>query len=285
VRVTDRIGKGVRGAPRDALLAHVTPREDLGRAFGLQRAMDHAGAVLGPVLASGALLWLDDLRTVFALAAIPGAMAVAVLVWGVKDAPAAAVSAPAAPDGAHAPTPGLGRLLAVIGIFTLGNSSDAFLLLRAQDAGVPLAIVPLLWTAHHVVKAGASTSGGALSDRIGRRRTIAAGWLVYALAYAGLAVATRPWQVWVLFALYGLHHALSEGPERALIADIAPAAGRGRAFGYYHAVTGALLLPASLLTGALWQAVSPRAALFTGAALAIAAAAALMAFVRDRSRD
>jgi MFS family permease len=286
VRVVDRIGKGVRGAPRDALLAQVTPREELGRAFGFQRAMDHAGAVAGPLIASTILLVHPDVRLVFALAALPALASVLVLVFGVHEAAAAPVpAAPVAPMAASGgATPGLGRVLAVIGLFTLGNSSDAFLLLRAQEAGVVLPLVPLLWTVHHVVKSATSTAGGALSDHIGRRATIAAGWALYALVYTGLGLATRAWHVWALFTVYGLHHALTEGPERALVAEMASGEARGRAFGMYHAVTGALLLPASLLTGALWQAVSPAAALLTGAALALAAAAAMLALVREPAR-
>jgi MFS family permease len=286
VRIADRIGKGVRGAPRDALLAQVTPREELGRAFGFQRAMDHAGAVMGPLIASAILLVRQDVRLVFALAAVPALASVLVLVLGVHDVPAASVPTArvASTPASRAATPGLGRLLAVVGLFTLGNSSDAFLLLRAQEAGVALPLVPLLWTAHHVVKSATSTAGGALSDRLGRRATIAAGWGLYALAYAGLGLATRAWHVWVLFAVYGLHHALTEGPERALVAEMATGEARGRAFGLYHAITGALLLPASLLTGALWQAVSPAAALLTGAGLALAAAAAMLALVHEPAR-
>jgi MFS family permease len=298
VRVVDRIGKGVRGAPRDALLAHVTPREDLGRAFGLQRAMDHAGAVIGPLLASAILLVREDVRLVFALAALPALASVLVLVFGVQEAPVqhgaavprTALDRPAVSgvvstrSGSGPRSPGLGRLLAVIGLFTLGNSSDAFLLLRAQEAGVALPLLPLLWTAHHVVKSSTSTAGGALSDRAGRRITIAAGWGLYALAYAGLGLATRGWQVWALFAVYGLHHALTEGPERALVAEMASDEARGRVFGLYHAITGVLLLPASLLTGALWQHYSPAAALLTGAGLALTAAVALLVLVREPAR-
>jgi len=291
VRIADRIGKGVRGAPRDALLAQVTPREDLGRAYGFHRAMDHAGAVVGPLIASALLLLHLDLRTVFALAALPALASVLVLVFAVQEVPsAAAVGRPSAPPKAEetpGPNPaprGLGRLLAVIGLFTLGNSSDAFLLLRAQDAGVALPLIPILWTAHHVVKSTASTAGGALSDRVGRRAAIAAGWVLYALAYAGLALASSPWQVWALFVVYGLHHALTEGPERALVAEMAAGEARGRAFGLYYALTGALLLPASLITGALWQRLSPAAALLTGAAIALVAAIALLAVVREPPR-
>jgi MFS family permease len=291
VRIVDRIGKGVRGAPRDALLAQVTPREDLGRAFGFQRAMDHAGAVVGPLVASALLFLHLDLRTVFALAAVPALACVLVLVFGVREAPAAApVATPAGSAAADHPaptkttTPGLARLLAVVGLFTLGNSSDAFLLLRAQDAGVSLPLIPILWTAHHVVKSATSTAGGALSDRVGRRAAIVTGWVLYAVAYAGLGLATSAWMVWALFGVYGLHHALTEGPERALVAEMATGDARGRAFGLYHAITGALLLPASLITGALWQRVSPAAALLTGAALALLAAIALVLLVREPPR-
>jgi len=287
VRIVDRIGKGMRGAPRDALLAQVTPREDLGRAFGFQRAMDHAGAVVGPLVASALLFLHLDLRTVFALAAVPALACLLVLVFGVREAPAASPSGRSALEVSARPkmAPGLGRLLAVVGLFTLGNSSDAFLLLRAQDAGVALPLIPILWTAHHVVKSAASTAGGALSDRVGRRAAIVTGWVLYAVAYAGLGLATSAWAVWALFGVYGLHHALTEGPERALVADMATGEARGRAFGLYHAVTGVLLLPASLITGALWQGVSPAAALLTGAALALLAAIALLLLVREPPRE
>jgi MFS family permease len=280
IRIADRIGKGVRGAPRDALVAQVTPRPDLGRAFGFHRAMDHAGAMIGPLLASAVLLVRPDLRLVFALAAVPAVASVCVLVFGVREA--GVVAAPPPPPRTALPvSAGLRRLLAVVGLFTLGNSSDAFLLLRAQEAGVTLPLLPLLWTAHHAVKSATSTAGGTLSDRVGRRPAIVAGWTLYAAAYAGFALATRAWHIWALFAVYGLHHALSEGPERALLADLARGEERGRAFGLYHGVTGALLLPASLITGALWQRASPAAALLTGAALALLAAMALIVMVPE----
>ncbi len=283
VRLLDRVGKGVRSAPRDALVAEVTPREDRGRAFGFQRAMDHAGAVAGPLLASAALLVTDDLRVVFALAAIPAALAVATLVLGVREEPRrpAAVAATAATGGGAPLEPALVRYLGVLALFTLGNSSDAFLLLRAQEQGVALAAIPALWSLHHVVKSAVSTWGGALSDRAGRRRVILLGWGVYALAYAGFAAAGSPLAITLLFAFYGLFHALTEGAERALVADLAGEATRGRAFGLFHAVTGAVLLPASLLTGLLWQRLGAPAALGTGAVLATLAALGLLLFVPE----
>jgi MFS family permease len=280
VRVVDRVGKGVRSAPRDALVAHVVAREDRGRAFGFQRAMDHAGAMVGPLLASAVLLATSDLRVPFALAAVPAAAAVATLVFGVREEPTRPVSVPERASPRSGPLePALVRYLAVLAVFTLGNSSDAFLLLRAQETGVALAAVPAVWSLHHLVKAGVSTWGGTLSDRVGRRRVILVGWAVYGLSYAGFAVASSPLAIVALFAFYGLYHALTEGTERALVADLAGQATRGRAFGLFHAVTGATLLPASLLTGLLWQRYGAPVALGTGAALAAVAAMGLLTLV------
>lgn len=285
VRIADRVGKGIRGAPRDALLADVTPPEERGRAFGFHRAMDHAGAVVGPLLASAVLAFTDDVRVVFALAAVPGLLGVAVLALGVPASPAKP-ALPVAPTPSRDASP-LGRpfraYLVVLAVFTLGNSSDAFLLLRAAEAGVPLSAVPLLWSVHHLVKSAASTPAGAAADRLGRRPAIVAGWAVYALCYLGFAFARAPWHVWGLFVVYGAYHALTEGAERALVADLAPPAARGRAFGLYHAVLGAMLLPASLLTGALWQAFGAPVALGTGAALATLASVLLLASVPGRA--
>ena len=282
IRTADRIGKGLRGAPRDALLAEVTPAEDLGRAYGFHRGMDHVGAVAGPLIASGVLLWRQDLRLVFALAAVPALASVLVLVFGVREAQRGIAARPGATSPVAPLPPGLRRYLFVLAVFTLGNSSDAFLLLRAQQAGVALPMIPLLWAALHVVKSSASTAGGALSDRFGRRPVITAGWVLYALVYAGLAMASRAWHVWALFAVYGLFTALTEGPERALVAELAPAAGRGGAFGAYYAVTGVMLLPASLLMGVLWQGFGAATALCAGAGLALAAALLLWWWVETK---
>jgi MFS family permease len=291
LRFVDRAGKGTRGAPRDAVIAEVTPAGLRGRAFGFQRAMDHAGAVAGPLMAAALLAAGASLRLVFALAAIPAALSLVVLVVGWRERPRAEERPPALPDdgvaapaAAAVPARGLGAYLAVLAVFTLGNSSDAVLLLRAQDIGVPLAAVPLLWMFHHVVKSAASTHGGLLSDRIGRRRTILAGWAVYAAAYAGFALARSTWHVWGLFAVYGLFHALTEGPERALVAALSREGARGRGYGLFHAITGGMMLPASLLTGALWEAFGAPAALLTGAGLAAVAAALLWLVVPEPGR-
>jgi MFS family permease len=280
LRLADRLGKGVRSAPRDALVAEVTRSEDRGRAYGFHRAMDHTGAVIGPLLASAVLWFCHDLRLVFALAAVPAAVCVLVLIVGVKEAGSAPTPAQAKPaEPARRPSGPLARYLVVLAVFTLGNSSDAFLLLRAQQAGLALTLVPLLWTWHHVVKAGTSTHAGAAADRFGHRNAILLGWAIYALVYAGFARASTAVAIWILFGIYGLFHAFTEGPERALVAAFSGGSARGRAFGLYHAVTGAMLLPASLLTGWLWQGYGPAAALGAGAGLAGLAAIGLLLLV------
>lgn len=280
IRLVDRVGKGIRGAPRDALLAASAPAAERGRVFGFHRAADHAGAVVGPLIA---LLCLSGLgmavRDVFWVAAVPGALAVIVAFVFVKETraerappsqvPSSVASGPAMTD----PLPRrFWTTLAPIGLFTLGNSTDAFLLLRASQLGVPTVLVPLLWVALHVVKSAASVPGGALSDRIGRRPLIVAGWLLYAAVYAGFAVAAQAWHAWVLFAVYGVVFGLTEGTEKALVADVVPTERRGTAFGWYHGVVGLAALPASVVFGTVWDVWSSGAAFLMGATLAIAAA-------------
>jgi MFS family permease len=294
IRLVDRVGKGVRGAPRDALLAAATQAADRGRAFGLHRAADHAGAVVGTLVAVGLLHGgTVPLRTVFALAAVPGALAVAVALWGVREvvAPAhpgaahAAAPAPAgAPPGPCAPSVPADPLprpfwwtLAALLLFALGNATDAYLLLRAQELGVPLAAIPLVWALLHLVKSASSTPAGALSDRLGRRPLIVAGWLWYAAVYAGFALVPPGWMLWALVAAYGVVFGLTEGAEKALVADLVPAARRGTAFGWYHATLGVAALPASVLFGALWSWRGAPVAFGTGAVLAVMAAGLLLA--------
>lgn len=280
VRITDRIGKGIRGAPRDALIADSVDPSIRGRAFGFHRAADHAGAVIGPLIAFAVLSGSStSLRTVFWLAAIPGALAVIAVLLFVRDVPRQ--------DGARAdarvdlsqplPRPFWGFLTAIL-VFTLGNSTDAFLLLRATQLGVPVALAPILWAALHVVKTLASTPGGALSDRIGRKPTLLAGWAVYAAVYLGFAAATEAWHAWALFGLYGLFFGLTEGTERALVSDVVPSHRRGAAFGWFHLTIGVAALPASILFGVLWDRVGPALAFGVGASLA-AMAALLLAVV------
>ena len=289
-RLLDRTGKGLRSAPRDALISDVVRPADRGRAFGFHRALDHAGAVLGPILAL-ALLHAAGLsmRQIFFLAVIPGAIGVVLLAAAVQETFGAPPSSPAPPEGTAAPAhASLGspfrRAMIAIALFAVANSSDVFLLLQAHAAGVPAGLLPLLWAAHHVVKALFSTAAGELSDRVGRRHLLIGGWLSYAVIYAVFpAVTTLPAFV-LLFVAYAVPFTLTEGAERALIADLVPLASRGRGFGVYYLVNGVGVLAGSLLFGLLYQNVSPGAAFFTGAGLAVAAAAALALSSAGRRR-
>jgi MFS family permease len=275
IRVTDRIGKGVRTSPRDALIADSVDPSIRGRAFGFHRSADHAGAVVGPLIAFALLRWSSvDLRHVFLWTAVPGALAVAVLLFGVRETPRTAPE-PKAGGGLDLKVP-LGRrfwaFLAVLFVFTLGNSTDAFLLLRAAGLGVAPALIPILWALLHVVKSASSTPGGILSDRIGRKPLLVAGWLVYAAVYLALGQAREQWHAWALFAVYGIYFGLTEGVEKALVADLVPADRRGAAFGWYNLALGLGALPASLIFGLLWDKAGPATAFGFGAAMALAAA-------------
>jgi MFS family permease len=270
LRVADRVGKGLRTSPRDALIADVTPPERHGAAFGLQRAMDHAGAVGGPLVAA-ALLAIPavGLRHVFLLAGIPGLVVMVILVFWVHDPERAApAAAPTAPVQWRALNTDLRRLLLAVGVFALGNSTDAFLLLRFSAAGVGDAAIALLWAALSAVKMGATWVGGRLSDRLGRRPMILAGWAVYAAVYLGFATASSTGVLIAIFLVYGLYYGLTEPVERAWVAGLAGAQVRGTAFGAYHGVIGLAALPASVIFGALYVAFGPGAAFGTGAALA-----------------
>lgn len=281
IRFADRIGKGVRTAPRDALIADSVPPELRGRAFGFHRAMDHAGALLGPLLATLLLAtWTSDLRRVFWLAAIPGVLAVLLIVAGVRENPPVASLRPATTGLGPLPAGVLRRYLLILLLFTLGNSSDAFLLLKASAAGLSPVAIALLWSVFHAVKMCSVFPLGALSDRIGRRGMIIAGWLVYAAVYAGFALAGSPAAIWGLFCVYGLFYGLTEGVEKALLTDLADPAQRGTAFGWYHAALGLGALPASLLFGLLWQQFGAAIAFNVGAALALVAALLLWRLVK-----
>jgi MFS family permease len=278
IRFTDRVGKGIRTSPRDALLADIVPRERRGRAFGLQRAMDNAGAVVGPLLAAALLkLAFVDERTVFLLAAIPGIAAVVVLLLAVPDAGRRNDVVHAARGPREPLSPGFWRVIAIFGLFTLSNSTDAFLLLRAQQAGVAIWQLPLFWSFFQGVKAVTGVPGGAIADRFGRVPAITLGWVVYSASYVGFAFVSRPLAVWALIAFYGLFYGLTEGSERAFVADLVPERLRGRAYGIFHAAVGIAALPASVVFGILWKEFSPRVAFLTGSLVALTAAVALWA--------
>ncbi len=274
IRVADRVGKGIRNSPRDALIAESVDPSIRGRAFGFHRAADNAGGVLGPLIAFAVLTWkIAELRTVFWLAAIPGVLSFLVLVLFVREIQRAD-TAPVRgrPDLTQPLGARFWSVMVVIFLFTLGNSTDAFLLLRANQLGVPVALAPVLWAALHVVKTLSSTPGGALSDRIGRRPTLIAGWLLYAAVYFAFARATATWHAWALFGVYGIFFGLTEGTERALIADLVPLARRGTAFGWYYLAIGLGALPASLLFGYVWDRAGAPVAFVMGAGFALAAA-------------
>jgi len=301
IRVTDRVGKGIRTSPRDALLADSAPPEARGRAYGFHAAADNAGAVFGPLLAflilrlygvgplntSTHLLARDEhaMRNVFWLSAIPAAIAVVVLIVVVRDAPRR--------ENGHKPVEAgdqSGRLggrfwayLVVVLIFTLGNSTDAFLLLRASQLGVPVALAPILWALLNFVKAATGTYGGGLSDTLGRKPLIVGGWLLYAAVYFAFAWAGAPWHAWVLFAVYGIFYGMTEGTEKALVSDVVPTTRRGAAFGWYNLAIGLGALPASLIFGWIWDRSSATNAFLFGATLALVAAV-LMALVAPSSR-
>ena len=291
IRALDRVGKGIRGAPRDVMLARFATAATRGRIYGFHRAMDHTGAIVGPLVATAILFFAPErYRLLFALTAIPGAIAVALLFLVDENTEAKTTTNHQLPTTNHPsttrPTTNRlpGRVIALLGVllvFGLGNSADAFLLLRLSDALGGATYVPLLWAAIHIVKASLSTWGGELSDRFGRKRLIIAGWGIYALVYAGFALSTGAVAFIAWFLFYGVYFALAEGPEKALIADLTPPERRGAAFGWYNAVTGIGALIASVLFGELYEHFGAPVAFMTGAALAGAAAVLLLPIPTD----
>jgi len=300
VRVLDRVGKGIRSAPRDALLAGWATPTTRGKVFGFHRGMDHFGAVAGPLLASAFLYFYPDhYRTLFALTIIPGAIAVALIFFVQESGEPSAdvvsgfsrtVDASNVVSGysrtVDSPLPReLTSFLLVLTLFTLGNSTDAFLLLKLTDVAGSPKFIPAMWAGLHVVKATVSIVGGSWSDRIGRRTVIAIGWLVYALVYAGFAVSESLPALLAWFLIYGFYFGFTEGTEKALIADLAPASRRGYAFGVYTAVQGLGALAASVVFGLIWNAYGSAAAFGVGAVLALLATALLFTVVGpSRSR-
>ena len=286
IRVADRVGKGIRGAPRDALLADSVAPAQRGRAFGLHRTADHMGAVVGPLIAFAVLRWTTlDLRTLFLLAAIPGAFAVIALVFGVREPPRVMAARTTGAKALALDTNLPGRFWAYLGVllvFTLGNSTDAFLLLRASDLGVAQSLIPILWAMLHVVKAATSTPGGTLSDRVGRTPLIIAGWVLYSAVYIAFAHAHATWHAWALFAVYGIYFGLTEGVEKALVADLVPASRRGAGFGWYNLAIGLGALPASVIFGMIWDRAGAGAAFTFGAAMSALAAVGLVFVLSGR---
>jgi MFS family permease len=301
IRLTDRVGKGIRTAPRDAMIADTVAINERGLAFGFHRAMDHTGAVVGPLI--GYLLVLlfaadrnaptaADFNKIFLLASIPALAAVLVVAFVVRETHKPEAQ-PATDTVAKSPVrlslrgfdSNFKRFLVILALFTLSNSSDAFLLLRAQSAGVSIATIPLLWAMLHVSKVVSSLFGGHLSDTLGRRRLIVSGWILYAAVYAGFAFVSREISVWILFLIYGIYFGLVEGAEKALVADLVKPEQRGTAYGLYNLAFGVTVLPASLLMGMLWNWRGPETAFLVSAILGATAAVLLLWLVKTPRYD
>jgi MFS family permease len=292
IRLAERSGKGVRTSPRDALIADSTAPETMGRGFGFHRALDTFGAVAGIAIAAAivyfmqrgefALTW-STFRMLVAIGVIPAALSVLLLIFFVHEE--RAVRRKREEIGAAAAGRGFDRrfriFLAIMVLFTLGNSATAFLILRADNLGVSALNILLLLILFNFAYASISYPFGRLSDRIGRKRVIVFGWGVYALTYLGFALASAPWHMILLFALYGLYFGAAEGVTRAFVADMVPVERRGTAYGLYHGAVGFSLLLASVIAGVLWQAISPSATFFFGAAMAGAAMLGFAALIRE----
>ncbi len=277
LRFIDRVGKGLRTSPRDALIADVTASGIRGRAYGFHRAMDHAGAVVGPLVAAALLkLWHVPLRSIFLWAAIPAVVVLVLLASQLTETQSVAKPEAPLPFGSWKM---LGRdykfFLTSVFVFTLGGSADAFLLLRLSGVGIPVASIAVLWSLHHVIKMVSTYWGGRWADRVDRRWMILSGWIVYAGIYLGFAWTSTPGALVGLFLVYGLYYGLTEPAERALVSDLAPPGLRGTAFGFFHAAEGLGALPASALFGLIWKLYGVSAAFMTGAALALAASVLL----------
>jgi MFS family permease len=290
IRLTDRVGKGIRTAPRDAMIADTVRTEQRGIAFGFHRAMDHGGAVIGPLI--GYLLVVlfvaksrepttGEFSRIFLVASIPALIAVVVAAVFMRESPVKpAHGTEVVKLSLRGFDSNFKRFLFVLALFTLSNSSDSFLILRAVDSGVSVAMVPLLWAAHHAMKVLSSLFGGDLSDRLGRKRLIVSGWILYAAVYAGFAFATQEVSLWILFLIYGIYFGLAEGAEKALVADLVRPEQRGTAYGLYNLAFGITVFPASLLMGMIWDWKGPTLAFLISASLGGMAAVLLLIIVR-----
>ncbi|MBN1319175.1 MAG: MFS transporter [Anaerolineales bacterium] len=297
VRWADRVGKGIRTAPRDALVADSISKEKRGIAFGFHRAADTAGATLGLLIAmlitwqteKNSVFSVSTFRTIVLISLIPAALAVLSLAIGAKD-----VQIRSKQTAPKISLKGLGKpfllFMLLVGAFDLGNSSDAFLVLRVKETGASVTGILGMVFVFNLVYTIISTPAGSLSDRIGRQRILIGGWLIYALVYFGFAFMQSSWQGWALYAVYGVYYGLTYGTAKAMVADIVPADLRGTAYGAYNAVLGILDLPASLIAGFLWDGIGawpglgPSAPFVFGAFMALLAAAGMMIWQRSRTK-
>jgi len=287
VRTADRVGKGIRGSPRDALIAASVPETERGFAFGFNRAADNMGAVLGPLVGFILLYCIArnadsptarEYQQVFLYASIPVVLGLLVIVGFVREKDKSATA-----NGGMPIRFSLGTFdskfklyLGIVALFTLSNSSDAFLLLRAEQSGIAPVLLPLLWVVLNISKVVSSLIGGHLSDTIGRRPMIVSGWIVYALVYVGFAFVGSAWEAWALFIVYGTYFGLTEGTEKALVADMVSEDKRGTAYGFYNLAIGITVLPASLLFGLVWDGFGAPTAFIASAVVSIVSALLLV---------
>jgi MFS family permease len=282
LRFLDGIGKGTKDAPKDALIAQSTQKSSRGKGFGIYRALDTLGSVIGPLLLFSILYFLKNNQMkyhyIFFISAIPLFFTLAILTLLVRETPFNEKNrnqklSSALPIQFY-------LFLGILIIFSLGNSSDTFLILRAQNVGVTLLSIPLVYAVFNFVYALASIPLGSLSDKIGREKVILIGWISYAIAYMGFGLASHTYQIWFLFAFYGIYYATTEGVAKAYIADIIPIPYRGRAYGIYNAVIGLITLPASIIAGFLWDKLNPAAPFYFGAFMAGLATMTLLLYTR-----
>jgi MFS family permease len=286
LRVTDRLGKGLRAAPRDALLSLQTPSELRGIAFGFNRAADNLGAVLGPLIGFILILLVaenqeslssTDYQKVFLIASLPAILALFVILFFLKEETNhLQTEKPSIKLSLKGFDKNFRQFLLAVSLFTLSNSTDSFLLLKAQQTGIGIRDLSILWMFLHISKVIASLIGGEISDKIGRKRVILSGWILYAFVYLGFAFATNQIQIWILFFLYGFYFGFTEGVERAMIADLVPEEKRGTAYGLYAFAFSITVLPASLLFGIIWQTFNLQSAFIFSASLSLCASALLL---------
>ncbi len=288
VRFVEKVGKGIRVPPRDALIAESCAPENRGRGFGLHRSMDNVGSIVGPLLASSLLLYLNnDYRSLFWVSSIPALLAIGILTFVVSEEPREISKIDAPSENRRLDLKQFNKkfklfLIATV-IFEMANSSNAFLLLRVQDIGLPLELIPIIYLFSNIFKTISSMPGGILSDKLGRRNVLIVGWIIYGISYFGFAFITSVTQAWVIFGIYGLFSGMTEGVKKAFVADLVPKEARGSAYGIHSFLVSFPQLPASLLLGFLWQKFNAAVAFSVGASFSIVAALFLLILIPARA--